>query len=151
MARVCSLRLVVLTLIVWLPLSVCNTPQLAASQDPNNCETNILRLDIIHSKAGDEGLVIAIARLGIGENSRKINQRRLYNINRYLREHRGRSAKTIITAQGLPVRGRGRVDIYVSGRLVDSFVVGRGEDIPVGACEGDDYDFYPQKSNRSRH
>lgn len=119
----------------------------------NSCESNIARLDRIHSEAGDDALVIAIARLGDGEQSRRVNQRRLHNIRLYLEEVRGRAPKTLITAESNRARGRGRVEIYVGGKLVDVIGVGRGEDLYAGSCDGTselDHLFYDSRRRKSR-
>jgi hypothetical protein len=101
----------------------------------NTCESNIARLDNWDSKAGDE-LVIAIARLGAGERERVLNRRRLHNVRLYLETVRGRDPKKIVTAEGESARGRGRVEIYVGGKLVDVMGMGRNEDFAAGSCDG---------------
>jgi hypothetical protein len=58
------------------------SPEIYVAID-NTCDSNIARLDRIHSEAGDSGLVIAIARLGDGEQTRRLNQRRLHNARVY--------------------------------------------------------------------
>ena len=119
----------------------------------NTCESNIARLDRIYSEAGSDGLVIAIARLGDGEQSRRLNQRRLHNVRLYLEKVRGRAPKTIIIAEGKPVRGRGRVEIYVGGKLMDVLGVRRGEDLYAGSCDGTgelDHLFYDSRRRKSR-
>jgi len=119
----------------------------------NTCESNIARLDRIHSEAGDDGLVIAIARLGDGEQSRHLNRRRLHNVRLYLERVRGRTPKTLITAESDRARGRGRVEIYRGGKLVDVLGVARGEDLYAGSCDGTsqlDHLFYDSRSRKSR-
>lgn len=119
----------------------------------NTCESNIARLDRIHSEAGDDGLVIAIARIGDGEQSRRLNQRRLHNVRLYLERVRGRAPKTLITAESERARGRGRVEIYVGGKLVDVLGVARGEDLYAGSCDGTsevDHLFYDSRRRKSR-
>jgi hypothetical protein len=119
----------------------------------NTCESNIARLDKIHSEAGDSGLVIAIARLGEGEQTHRLNQRRLHNARLYLEKVRGRAPKTIITAESDQVRGRGRIEIYVQGKLVDVLGVGRREDLYAGSCDGTgvlDRYFYDARRRKSR-
>lgn len=111
----------------------------------NTCESNVARLDRIHSEAGD-GLIIAIARLGDGELTRELNRRRLYNIRTYLIYNRARKGKTIITAEGERVSGRGRVEVYVGGKLIDVLGIAQGEDILVGGCDGPDDRFYPLRN-----
>lgn len=102
----------------------------------NNCESNIIRLQNIDNAAGKDGLVIAVARLGDGERTRDLNRRRLHNIRLYLKEIRQRPAETLVMAEGESVRGRGRVEVYVGGKLVDVFILKRGEDLAAGSCDG---------------
>jgi len=85
--------------------------------------------------AGD-GLIIAIARLGSGEQRSDLNRRRLHNLKLWLHEIRGRETKTIITAVGDRVRGRGRIEIYTGAKLVDVLGLGKDEDLAVGSCDG---------------
>ena len=118
----------------------------------NNCESNIARLDNIHSMADKEGLIIAIARLGNGEWRSDLNRRRLHNLKLWLKEIRGREMKTIITAEGERVRGRGRIEIYIRGKLVDVLGLGKGEDLAVGSCDGTgaiDHLYYGSRRRRS--
>jgi len=154
-------RTVVLTclcVIWWLAVTGHAGAQRAESPETyvaigNTCESNIARLDRIHSEAGSDGLVIAIARLGDGEQSRRLNQRRLRNVRLYLEKVRGRAPKTIIMAEGEPARGRGRVEIYVGGKLVDVLGVGRGEDLYAGSCDGTgelDHLFYDSRRRKSQ-
>ena len=53
---------------------------------PDNCEGNSARLDALRNKAagGGDKVVIAIARLGVGEHSRALNRRRLFTVRQYL-------------------------------------------------------------------
>lgn len=118
----------------------------------NTCEFNIARLNKLHFEAGDS-LVIAIARLGDGERRRDRNRRRLYNAYLYLTRIRGRSPTTVILAEGQRVRGRGRVEMYVNGKLADVFGFGRNEDFAVGSCDGTgkfDYLYYGKRLRKSR-
>ena len=118
----------------------------------NRCESNIARLDNWHSRAGDE-LIIAIARLGDGERARVLNRRRLHNVRLYLETVRGRAPKKIVTAEGDRARGRGRVEIYVGGKLVDVMGMGRDEDFVAGSCDGtgeSDNLYYGGFSRRAR-
>lgn len=101
----------------------------------NDCEPNRDRLDDIHSAAGKEGLIILVARLGDGEKLRSLNNRRLHNALVYLNEFLLRPMSTIIVTQGERVTGRGRVEIYVGGKLIDAFGMKTGEDFFLGTCE----------------
>lgn len=104
-------------------------------RNDNNCESNKALWDLIHIEAGSDSPIIIIARLGSGEISRRFNHRRLHNIRIYLHHVREIPDDRIITAEGERVRGRGRVEVYIRGRLFIVFTVGRNEDLAGGACE----------------
>jgi len=109
-----------------------------AQQQPNmpqNCESDIAILDVASRKAGNDGLIIAIARLGDGERQRRINLRRLHNVGVYLTEWDGRrSRNTLVLAEGERVRGYGRVELYVRGESFHSLLLRPNADLLVGSC-----------------
>lgn len=107
---------------------------------PTNCEFNIAVLDAAHGKVGKDDLIIVIARLGDAEQRQELNRRRLHNVRTYLMEFDGRSPETIITAEGERVKGYGRVELYVGGRLFYVLMIRPNADFPVGSCsyEGED-------------
>jgi hypothetical protein len=71
------------------------------STKPANCESDIAILDLASSRAGDDGLIIAVARLGDGERQRSVNLRRLHNVRVYLTQWNGRrNPKTVVLAEG---------------------------------------------------
>ena len=107
---------------------------------PTNCEFHIATLDAAHDQAGKDGLVIAIARLGDGEQRQELNRRRLHNVRTYLVEFDHRSPETIITAESERATGYGRVELYVGGKLFYVLMIRRNADLAVGACsfDGDD-------------
>lgn len=109
-------------------------------QKPTKCEFNIATLDAAHGKSGKDGLVIAIARLGDGEQGQELNRRRLHNVRTYLTTFDGRPPETIITAEGERVNGYGRVELYVGGKLFYVLKTRPKADFPVGSCsyEGED-------------
>lgn len=53
------------------------------STKPANCESDIAILYLASGRAGDNGLVIAVTRLGDGERQQSLNLRRLHNIRVY--------------------------------------------------------------------
>src|SRR5882724_271524 len=82
------------------------------------CEDNISALSNAHHLAGEDGTIIAIARLGDGDRSRELNRRRLHNVRIFLTEFGWhRAAETVITAEGEGVSGYSRVELYVRGIL----------------------------------
>lgn len=104
----------------------------------NNCETNIHYLDNAHHLAGDDSIIIAVARLGTGETDPNLNRRRLHNVRAYLTQFAWkRAADSVVTADGERVEGYGRIDIYVRGGHWASLAVRRNGDLIVGSCEPD--------------
>jgi len=115
---------------------------------PITSEFNILRLEdvarIATAELAEGRKTIIIARLGNGECSRELNQRRLYNVQTFLSRYKTISAENIVVAEGEKARGYGRVEIYVGGKLLTTLTVLKNEDLMVDCCEGDT-NFYPGK------
>lgn len=122
------------------PSTPANTQTMKMETKPTNCEFNIAVLDGAHGKVGKDDLIIVIARLGDAERRHELNRRRLHNVRTYLMEFDGRSAETIITAEGERVKGYGRVELYVGGKLFYILMIRVNADFPVGSCsyEGED-------------
>lgn len=102
---------------------------------PYDCEFNSHILDNVHHLGGEKGLIIVIARLGDGESRRALNRRRLQNVRAYLTESGWkRDPQTIILAEGERVKGYGRIEFYIHGRLFSVLGVNRNRDFAVGSC-----------------
>jgi hypothetical protein len=132
--------------VILLILALCKTQGVAMSDQkpPGNCEQNSLILDntrYVIEKDSSDTVVVAIARLGTGEVSRKLNRRRLENLRTYWRELKLPEARLIL-AEGEDVEGYGRVELYVMGKLHETLTVERGKDLCVVCC-GDDHRYYP--------
>jgi hypothetical protein len=128
-----------LSLALWLALTSHAAAQGARAPESyvalgNTCESNIARLDNADVEAGKESVLIAVARLGRGEMSRRYNHRRLHNLRLYLMLVRKRDAKNLVVAEGERVKGAGRVEIYARGELIDVLEFRRGEDLYAGSC-----------------
>lgn len=95
--------------------------QIIVSGDNN--ETMKSELDAVASAAGEDKLIIMIARLGTGEPSRNLSNRRLQSARLYLESTRGIEKQRIITAQGDRVQGLGRIEVYVNCRLFRIFTL----------------------------
>jgi hypothetical protein len=104
---------------------ICVSPALAAQDKvrgnqakPDSCEVAMLYLDNSASEAGkdSEGHIIAVARLGDDEQSARLNRQRLEFVGNYLIN--GRGWNKIVIAVGERVRGKGRVELYVGGKLL---------------------------------
>jgi hypothetical protein len=115
---------------------------------PVTSEFNILRLEdvarITATEAAEGRKTILIARLGNGESSRELNRRRLSNVQIFLSRYKTIGAENIVVAEAEKVRGYGRVEIYVGGKLLETLTILKNEDLVVDCCEGDT-DFYPGK------
>jgi hypothetical protein len=101
----------------------------------SNCEANAATLDATHQLAGNDGLIIVIARLGSGEWNRKVTQRRLQTVKAYLTKTPWeRPAETVILAEGERVRGYGRIELYVGDKRIDVLAVGRNRPFLTSSC-----------------
>lgn len=104
----------------------------------HHCEVNDNLLDNAHHLAGDDTIIIAVARLGTGEQNPEVNRRRLHNVKAYLTNFGWRRPReTVITAEGERVNGYGRIEIYVRGGHWATLAVRRNGDLIVGLCEPD--------------
>jgi hypothetical protein len=150
MTRFMKYPLIALCLIFG-AVSVCKA-QNPNKTSPENCEQNSADLDNMRSVAeggsGKDSLVIAIARLGNGETSRELNRRRLHNLRVHWGDY-GLPAERLVFAEGERVNGYGRIEIYVSGKLFDIFLVERGRDFCVDCCGPDDR-LYPDRVRKRR-
>ena len=118
--------------------------------EDNNCESNKSLWDSIAIDSGGD-IIILIARLGDGERSRAFNYRRLHNIYTYLTYIREIPKEKIVKAEGERVQGRGRVEVYLRGKLHGVFTVGRNEDLGGGECEmALSPIYYPMERRRRR-
>jgi hypothetical protein len=83
---------------------------------PINCEYYQAQLDIaiIEWRKLKESKMIFIARLGDGEKDRKLNRMRMSYIEDYL----NKKDVQYVFAEGERVKGFGRMELYVGGRLV---------------------------------
>jgi hypothetical protein len=89
----------------------------SAQTIPGSCETNSADLNVV---AQDElplvGVAIAISRLGTGETSRTLSRRRLLDVKQMLIKY-GLPEPRIVTGEGEKVKGYGRIELYVAGKL----------------------------------
>lgn len=100
------------------------------------CEENVVNLENLVTEAQGSGdRIFVIARLGRGEASRRLTDRRLYNARRYLVVIRGLKLENLVFAEGAPANGEGRVEFYLGSRLVLVSAVERGKDLCVCCCE----------------
>lgn len=104
------------------------------------CEANAAILDLIHALTKDGGLTIVIGRLGDGETSRSLNQRRLQMVRRYLTNSPWKKPReSVILAEGERVSGLGRsglgrVEFYLEGKLFRVLLLKRQRNLEVFNC-----------------
>ena len=94
------------------------TPK-SLDQWPMECEGAATRLDfaVVNTRKLEGAYLILIARLGTGEFSRSLNQARLSTVEEYVLR-RGSDLKYVL-AQGSRVKGLGRLEVYVGGKLAE--------------------------------
>lgn len=127
------------------------TERARTSAEPTNCENHIAVLEAAHDETGRDGLLIIIARRGVSEDRRDLNHRRLYNARAYLTDYLNvRAPEKIVTAEGEPVNGYGRIELYVGGRLFYVLGLSRNADLIVGSCEPEALDDPRQRALRMR-
>lgn len=93
----------------------------------NNNETTKAELDQLATNAGNNKLIIMIARLGRSEFSRRLSQRRLQTLSSYLETVRAIPKQQIVKAEGGPIQGPGRVEVYLEGKLYMIFTLARNK------------------------
>jgi hypothetical protein len=122
-------------------------------EKPMNCEENVLHLDILAElttvEGPPDGVLIVIARLGDGERSQELNRRRLYNVRVALMNNRRIDTQRLVLTSGDRVRGYGRVEFYLGGKLMGGLRVARGKDLCVACCDIDDR-YYPYLKDKKR-
>lgn len=115
------------------------------------CEENSAWLDRIMediSQSSERELVFVIARLGRGETSRHLNQRRLHNAKTYLENRL--SSEQIILAEGERSSKEGRVEFYVRNKLVLISLIRPGRDLCVNCFERNPKYYGCGKDDRSK-
>lgn len=109
-----------------------------ADRPPGYCWYNQMALDQVSQHIPRDLTLIVIARLGAKERRADMNKRRLHNIREYLTrtvpEEYRRSPETIIVAEGERTEGRGRIEFYIQGRLIDVLIPYNHHDLLVSGC-----------------
>jgi len=113
-----------------------NEKQVLGAHEPAGCETDMAYLDDASAKVAKlgDGLVIVVARLGDGESSRSLNRRRLAKVRQYLSEEKGLKERVIV-AEGEHVKGYGRIEVYIEGKLLYVLPIRRNKPI-LSPCPG---------------
>ncbi len=101
--------------------------------------------DVRNQAQASANPIILIARLSDGESLRKWNRRRLHNVATQLS-----SVKSVIKTEGDKISGKGRVEIYLDGKLLYVLLAHRNKDLAVDCCEifKDLYPWYHPTKNK---
>lgn len=111
-----------------------NTPPMPSPKNPVDCEsltTHVETATVMAYEHGEDSYLIVIARLGDGERSRALNLNRMNTMRAFL----GRGRLKSIVAEGERVRGYGRVELYVGGKLLFVLPVGRNRQLDFFSCK----------------
>jgi hypothetical protein len=119
-----QVKLMRLRMLLGAILAVCmgvvSHPVFAQADEParpNVCEDALALLETaaVDARKDKVGYIIVVARLGNGEKSQSLNQKRLKSALPYLES---RAGNKVVAASGEKVSGYGRLELYVSGRLL---------------------------------
>jgi hypothetical protein len=121
--------------------------------EAGNCEVDEANLDSIRldarSGVGQDGLLIVIARPGVGDVRAHLNSRRLSAV-KELFSKRGFPAEKIVLAEGERVRGNGRVEFYVGGKLTHVIATTRNRGLCIECCNPGPQDFTRARKRRRK-
>jgi hypothetical protein len=126
------------TFLVLLAFFVWASRQASAQTKPTfgvNCEDALALIDtaaVDMMNQPDEN-VIAVARLGDRESSRRLNQQRLNDVMQRLSE---KTRNRAVGATGRRINGKGRVELYVHGRLAYVILFRTNHRIDCRTCCG---------------
>ena len=111
------------------PVASAQQKSLRTKQVPTSCEqTSLFRDEVaVAARKVSDAQVILIARRGTGEHSRGLSRRRLSSMQAMFRDWSGLET---VGAEGEPVSGLGRVEVYVAGRHFRVFLFARGKFVP---------------------
>ena len=119
-----------------------------------NCEQNISSMETLAmltlEATKDGGVLIVVARLGQGEQSRDFNRRRLYNVREFLKDRAQIQAQKVVAAEGERVHDLGRVEFYLGGKMVGRLLLARNKDLCLICCD-ERGPYYPHKDKTSRN
>lgn len=146
--------LLFIALLVLIPISTAAQERRYDYNELLNCERNLLYQDNVINEALEKtkggGVLIVIARLGDGENSRELIRRRIFNVHEFFKERGSRLApEKVIVAEGDRVKGYGRLEYYLGGELYEQLLFPQNGYICHSCC-GPDKGYYPEKENYER-
>lgn len=114
------------------PAQEPSAPIMLERYDGTHCESTKAMLDLVAQRAGQEDLIIIIGRLGTKETSRRLNRERMQLPADFMANTRGIARERMVLGEGERVRGLGRVEIYLRGKLFVVFTINRNKDLSRG-------------------
>ena len=139
-------------LVLIITLLVLSHSVLIAQEYVTGCEENESQLNVLLTemeKQRDEyGVLLIVARLGVGERSLETSRRRLHNAREYLlllRDVPKVSRDRIIIALGERASGLGRIEFYLGGKLVDKLLIRKNKNLCVDCCQNHQFKPYRNK------
>lgn len=119
---------------------------------PFQCQHNEAFLAGLAHTTPADALIIVIARAGQNDTRAALNKRRLQNVRAYLTRFNAekRGSESIVVAEGEIVKGDGRLEFYVNGKLAAILKLKPNSDLFVGNCypEPMDASFCSAKENQ---
>lgn len=129
-----------------------NDKNVPAKIEPRPCEFNNLVLERANREAGQDSLIILIARLGKKDTQKEISSKRLYTTWAYLTKYSNlRKSESIITAEAARDNKQyyGGIEIYVNGKLFDVLTAKANGLIGLGSCDYTDSDDGESRAKRA--
>ena len=108
---------------------------------PFQCQHNEAFVSGIGQNIPAKTLLIVIGRAGENETKSNLNKRRLHNVRAYLTRFTKQAAdESLILAEGEKVKGYGRLEFYINGKLTAILNIRHNWDLIVGNCYPDPLD-----------
>jgi hypothetical protein len=109
---------------------------------------NIVRVDALE-RLGENGFLIAVARLGIGDRRRNLNRSRLSATREWLR-NAAFPVDRLVLAEGERVSGNGRVEFYIGGKLTHVILPKPNVGLCIECCNPRPEDFTTYRGRRKK-
>lgn len=117
------------------------------------CEIDEANFDVVRVDAlerlGENGFLIAVARLGIGDKRRNLNRSRLSSTKEWLR-NAAFPIDRLVLAEGERVSGNGRVEFYIGGKLTHVILPTPNFGLCIECCNPRPEDFTSYRRGRKK-
>lgn len=149
-------KFLIVFVLVWVFMDIVSAQEKSKNTlvkiEPRTCEFNNLILEQANREAGQESIIILIARPGIKDTKKDISKKRLHTAYTYLTEYgKLRNSEKVVVAEA-PNEGKlyyGGVEIYVNGKLLDVLTSGPNRLLGLGSCDYPDIDDDESRARRA--